>query len=96
MKEVSNLAIQNFPPELAERIFADSGEKVLTRGVISCLYKYFELKSQYQSMKLKAQDLQSDLDQVITFFRLEDSVKKKRSELLKLLGDPNRFYLHGD
>lgn len=91
-----NVLIENFPVELAERALQISGEKVLTRAVLSCLLEYFELRNKFSLMKLKAQDLESDLDKVKRYFALEDDLKKQRSELLAWLDDPDRFYLHGD
>ena len=95
-KLTSNLLIEGFPPELAERVLQDTGEKALTRGVLSCLLKYFELKTEFSLMRLKAQDLQSDLDKVRRFLAMQDDVMRQRIELIKWLDDPDRFYLHGD
>lgn len=92
----SNLLIRDFPPELAEKCLSSTGEKVLTRAVLACLYKYFELQHDYKRVRLHSQDLQSDIDQIISYFKFEAEVSKKRTEVLKLITDPDRFYLHGD
>ena len=90
----STLLIRNFPVELAEKCLFKSGEKVLTRAVLSILRHYFHLESQYNTEKLKRQDLESDLDLFKSYLRFVDELEKKRKEVLERISDPNRFYLH--
>lgn len=95
-KETCNLLIREFPVELAEKCLSASGEKVLTRSVLKLIYGYFELSHEYQKMKLKAQDLESDVLLFRQYLEFQNLVEKKRSDVLKILSDPNRFYLHGE
>jgi len=91
-----SLLIREFPAELAESCLSASSEKVLTRAVLHCLYDYFSLKKHYAALKIKKQDLESDLDQILHYWRLEQETKSCKEKVQKLLSDPNRFYLHGD
>lgn len=91
-----NLAITDFPADLAERCLLDSGELVLTKAVLSCLYNYFSMKLDYSELLLKKKDLQADLDKVLLYWKHQEQVVKERMDLEKFLKDPNRFHLHGD
>jgi len=92
----STLLIREFPPELAAKCLSRSGETVLTRAVLSCLFDFFEVEKEFRIADLERKDLQSDLDRCLDYFKVEDVVRKKRSELVQFLSDPNRFHLHGD
>lgn len=91
-----SLLVRDFPSDLADCCFSASHEKVLTRAVLFCLRHYFTLLKQYSALKVKKQDLESDLDQVLSLWRLENELSQRREKVKKLLNDPNRFYLHGD
>ena len=91
-----SLLVRDFPSELADWCLSASHEKVLTRAVLSCLRDYFSLRKQYAALKVKKQDLESDLDQVLSLWRLENELLQRREKVKKILNDPNRFYLHGE
>ena len=91
-----SLLVRDFPSDLADWCLSASHEKVLTRAVLFCLRDYFSLRKQYSTLKVKKQDLDSDLDQVLSLWRLENELIQRREKVKKLLNDPNRFYLHGD
>ena len=90
------LLIREFPLNLAHCCTSASQEKVLTRAVLRCLNDYFQLRKKYSALNIKKQDLESDLDQVLSLWRLETELVERREKVKKLLNDPNRFYLHGD
>lgn len=90
------LSIRDFPEDLAEMILAESREVTLSKAALFCLLRYFELKTSCARYKLKAQDLQSDLDKILLFWKHQEDLSREKSEVEKLLSDPNRFYLHGD
>ena len=90
------LLIKDFPFDLAQQCLDTTGRPVLTRAVLQCLRDYFALKKLFSAERQKRQDLQSDLDLILGYFRSESDLKEKRDTVLKILSDPNRFYLHGD
>ena len=90
------LLIRDFPSDLAERCLSASGEKVLTRAVLSMLRHYFVMQKQFSAMKLQRDDLQSDVDLILGYWKMQRDLEKRKSDVEKILSDPNRFYLHGD